>query len=285
METLEDRIQNILLTKTDKKIAEYILEHKDTMGIETVTMMAKNIGTSDTSIIRFLRNLGYKGFSDFKKKMADRMIRQYKESRENMSPGEKYVMSSGLLQSNNVITDVIEKTVDNIHTTFRDLNPAVLQKVADVLIKSERKFIIGFRSSASCSVYMSRKMVNCLPNVFLLDKADSYVLEQLVDLTKNDSVLLYSFSRYSKITYTIIEMAKEVGATVILITDKVTGPLAHMADIVISSKVGGVGVTNSYIVPLCISEILILLISKKMKPKDKGRVKRLDSFITREEMY
>ena len=43
METLEDRIQNILLTKTDKKIAEYILEHKDTMGIETVTMMAKNI--------------------------------------------------------------------------------------------------------------------------------------------------------------------------------------------------------------------------------------------------
>lgn len=285
METLEDRIQNILLTKTDKKIAEYILEHKDTMGIETVTMMAKNIGTSDTSIIRFLRNLGYKGFSDFKKKMADRMIQQYKESRENMSPGEKYVMSSGLLQSNNVITDVIEKTVDNIHTTFRDLNPAVLQKVADVLIKSERKVIIGFRSSASCSVYMSRKMVNCLPNVFLLDKADSYVLEQLVDLTKNDSVLLYSFSRYSKITYTIIEMAKEVGATVILITDKVTGPLAHMADIVISSKVGGVGVTNSYIVPLCISEILILLISKKMKPKDKGRVKRLDSFITREEMY
>ena len=55
------------------------MEHKDTMGIETVTMMAKNIGTSDTSIIRFLRNLGYKGFSDFKKKMADRMIQQYRE--------------------------------------------------------------------------------------------------------------------------------------------------------------------------------------------------------------
>ena len=65
METLEEKIQKTVLTKTDRKIADYLLDHKDTISFKTVSEVASQIGTSDTSVIRFLRSLGYAGFSEF----------------------------------------------------------------------------------------------------------------------------------------------------------------------------------------------------------------------------
>lgn len=285
METIEKRIQSAVLTKTDRKIADYIMDHLDTMGIETVTEMAKALETSDTSIIRLLRKLGYAGFADFKKQMADRMVQQYRETVENLSTGEKYLKSSSLLTKGNEITDVMEKTVSNIQYTFVNLNPENLTAIANCLIKSKRKFIAGFRSTAACSIYMYRKLISFLPNVVNLQYAESEAIEKLTDITKSDCLVLYSFSRYSEINYTLLDMAKEAGARVVLITDKPSSPLAGKADFVISCAIVGAGVTNSYIVPICVSEVIVLLVSKMIKESDKRRINKLTENIGRNRLY
>ncbi len=285
MESIEKRIQSTMLTKTDKKIVDYILEHIDTMGVETVTMMAEALHTSDTSIIRLLRKLGYSGFTEFKRQMADRMVRQYRESVENLSTGEKYLKSSHLLKKGNEIADVMEKAIANIQTTFMNLDADDAVEIANCLVKSKRKYIAGFRSTASCSIYMYRKLISFLPNVVSLQYAESEAIEQLTDITKEDCLIMYSFSRYSEITFTLLDMAKEAGAKVILITDKISSPLANKADYVISCAITGAGVTNSYVVPMCISEILVLLVSKKIKAADKKRINKLKEEICINKLY
>lgn len=59
MEDLTKKIQSMQLTKTDRRIADYILEHMDSMGFQTLTSLSIEIGISDTSIIRFIRKLGF----------------------------------------------------------------------------------------------------------------------------------------------------------------------------------------------------------------------------------
>ena len=63
MEELAAKIQRLSLTHAERRIAEYILEHLDTIGLQTSTALAQDIGVSDTSIIRFIRKLGFKGYS------------------------------------------------------------------------------------------------------------------------------------------------------------------------------------------------------------------------------
>ena len=285
METLEEKIQKTVLTKTDRKIADYLLDHKDTISFKTVSEVASQIGTSDTSVIRFLRSLGYAGFSEFKKELSRQVVRKLQETRETLSPGEKYLKTSELLKRNDVVSEVIRKSIENIQDTFTNVDSALLTEVADILVKAKRKYIAGFRGSSSCAAYMYRKMVVFLPDVVCLDKAESCTLEQMIDIKRSDCLLIYSFTRYTKINYTLMEMAHEVGAKIILVTDKITSPLAAKADYVISTKVEGAGLTYSYVVPLCVSEILLLLISNKMKLRDKERLNRLDKYINEQEMY
>lgn len=76
------------LTRTDAEIAEYILAHFNTIGFQTSTTLAEAVGVSDTSVIRFIRKLGFKGYSEFRAEMNKRAARQIGQSEKGLSPGE-----------------------------------------------------------------------------------------------------------------------------------------------------------------------------------------------------
>ena len=69
MDNLISKIQSMNLTKTEKVIADYILDNINNIGLSTVTDISLKLGVSDTSIIRFIRLLGFAGFADFKNTM------------------------------------------------------------------------------------------------------------------------------------------------------------------------------------------------------------------------
>lgn len=283
--SLKDRIKNIKLTKTDSKIAEYLLRHQDTIGLETVTDLSIKIGVSDTSIIRFLRQAGYKGYSDFKHSMADNMVSEYYANKESLSPGEKYLRTSKALANNDTASVVMNKALENIKNTFLAANQDSLQAVTELILNSNRKYIIGFRGASACSNYMARKMSLLQPNVECIDRAESIALEKLVDVQKNDCVIMYTFPRYTELNYKIVDLVKERKAKIVIITDKLTSQLANRADYVFMTYVEGAGITVSYVAPLCLSETLLLLISNKMSVADKKRSVALDKAVSDNRLY
>ena len=61
---LEQKISELALSKTEKRVADYILVNQDNVGLKTVTELAEDIGVSGTSIIRFVRRLGYQSLEE-----------------------------------------------------------------------------------------------------------------------------------------------------------------------------------------------------------------------------
>jgi len=76
---IEEKIKKTVLTKTEKKIADYFLENMNNLCLKTATDLASAIKVSDTSIIRFIRMLGFAGYSEFHKKMKEEFIQQFNE--------------------------------------------------------------------------------------------------------------------------------------------------------------------------------------------------------------
>jgi DNA-binding MurR/RpiR family transcriptional regulator len=107
----------------------------------------------------------------------------------------------------------------------------------------------------------------------------------MVDITAGDCVLLYSFPRYSEINYSILELAKEHGAKVIVITDKITSPLAAYADYLLTASINGLGFTNSYVVPMCLSEAILLLVSKHGGKNKNKRATKIDEYLNKHALY
>ena len=290
MEDLVRKIQSMTLTRTDAEIAEYILAHLSTIGFQTSTTMAEEIGVSDTSVIRFIRKLGFKGYADFRSEMNARTARQIDRAQPDLTPGEKYLRTLEHLGSGSLISDVSQYTLNNLQKSYAQLDQGTVRKpsceqIVDILLRSDRKYIAGFRGTACCAQYMASKLLFLTPHVVPILHADATAVENLLDITERDCLFLYSFPRYSEIARPLMEIARESGAKVILMTDRRTSPLANKADVVVTAQVDGLGFTNSYVAPLSLSEVILLSVSGRKDVTDSKRFNRIDSVMEREKLY
>ena len=285
MEELAKKIQSMTLTRTDVEIAEYILAHLSTIGFQTSTTLAEAIGVSDTSVIRFIRKLGFKGYSEFRSEMNARVAKQIAQAHKDLSPGEKYAKSLEKLNPSNLINDVSRYTLENLQRTYSQMDQDTVERIVDILLKSDRKYIAGFRGTACCAQYMASKLLFLTPHVVPILHADASAVENLLDITDQDCLFLYSFPRYSEIARPLLEIARESGAKVILMTDRRTSPLANKADVVLTAQVDGLGFTNSYVAPLSLSEVILLSVSGRRDVTDSKRFNRIDSVMEREKLY
>ena len=285
MEDLVRKIQSMTLTRTDAEIAEYILAHLSTIGFQTSTMMAEEIGVSDTSVIRFIRKLGFKGYADFRSEMNARTARQIDRAQPDLTPGEKYLRTLEHLGSGSLISDVSQYTLNNLQKSYAQLDQGTVEQIVDILLSSDRKYIAGFRGTACCAQYMASKLLFLTPHVVPILHADATAVENLLDITERDCLFLYSLPRYSEIGRPLMEIARESGAKVILMTDRRTSPPANKADVVVTAQVDGLGFTNSYVAPLSLSEVILLSVSGRRDVTDSKRFNRIDSVMDREKLY
>ncbi len=286
MEDLIAKIRVIQLTTIDSKIAEYILDHLNTIGLFTSTALADAIGVSDTSIIRFVRKLGFKGYAEFRNEMASRMASYYDNSQDNsLLPGEKYARTKEQLKNGNLIADVVNYILYNLEKSFAKMDEATLENVVRIIMQSDRKYIAGFRGTASCAQYMANRLVLLVPNVMAILHADAQAVETMIDIREGDCLILYSFPRYSEINYLLMDIAHKNGAKIILITDRLTSPLASQADVVLVALVAGLGFTNSYVAPMSISEVILLAISSQNNEQCSERLHYMDRIMKEHRLY
>lgn len=277
-----ERIKDKILTKTEKIIADYILDNINTICFSPIKDVAMACGVSDTSVIRFLRELGYEGYTDFKKSLNEKLLEHYNA---NLSPMQKFNQSKARIDAGSIANEVFYNSITNLSTALNNLDEKLLQEVADCLIKSQKKYIAAFRGTSCCADYFWRKAIYFLPGLILCDKAESETLEKLVEINKDDCLMLFSFPRYSEICKIILELAQKRGAKIILFTDRITSPLAPFADYLIPVNVTGVSFTNSYVVPLCYAEALAVIISKKLENCTEERLDLLEEYIYKANLY
>ena len=59
-----------LLTKSEKKVSDYILQKKGDPQYMSITALAEECGVTEATIFRYCKRLGFGGYSDFKLALA-----------------------------------------------------------------------------------------------------------------------------------------------------------------------------------------------------------------------
>src|SRR2546423_10779630 len=59
------------LTQSQKRIAEYIVEHSQAVAFSTVDQMAAQLDVNPSTIVRFTYRLGLNGFPDLQERMLE----------------------------------------------------------------------------------------------------------------------------------------------------------------------------------------------------------------------
>src|SRR5699024_11393485 len=118
------------MSKSQHKIADYILDNKHSAAFLTGAKLALAVGVSEATIVRFANFIGFSGYNDLQKNLAHSVEKQ-------LNTVDRIKMSRSVhSESERSIFDVFECDIQNIKVTMINLNHTDLQHATKTIITS-----------------------------------------------------------------------------------------------------------------------------------------------------
>lgn len=280
MKELREIIHNANLTKTQKLIAKYVLDHSSDACFMTSTDIADTLGVSESSVVRFSRSLGYSGFMDFQKALR----KDYQDKVLSISsaitvPSQRIAKRAKLDSDSDYIKRHYKNAARNLESIFSSNSPAVFEEAADLIINSKHKYIVASRGNACLGDYFLLYLKHMLRDVDTTSSASISPIDHLCNITKDDCLIVFSYPRYSSMDKLALKMAKDAGASIVLFTDKPSALLVPYATTLITVPVDSNAFFNSLVAAQFACEALLDAISHRVKGIEK-RLKKIDQYLS-----
>ena len=245
-------------SKSQKKIADYIREDYDKAAFMTAAKLGEEVGVSESTVVRFATALGYAGFPEFQKELAE-LVRMQLTSIQRME------VAYGRIPQGEILGSVLQSDIEKIKLTQEVIDNDAFEMAVDTILNANKIYVIGIRSCAPLAHFLSFYLNLICDNVIAVDTSSaSEIFEQMIRINENDVVIGISFPRYSMRTLKALEFASNRNAKVITLTDSVHSPInlysscnliarSDMASIV-DSLVAPLSVVNALVVALCMKK-------------------------------
>lgn len=279
MKELRETIRNANLTKTQKMIAKYILDHSADACFMTSTEIALKLGVSESSVIRFSRSLGYSGFMDFQKALRkDYQDKVLSISSSITVPSQRIAKRAKLNDNAEYLKRHLKNSAKNLESIFVNNTIQTFEEAADTIIGSKHKYIVCSRGNSCLGDYFLLYLKHMVPNVEMTNATPISPIDHICNISKDDCLIIFSFPRYSSMDKLTAKMAQEAGAKIIVITDKPSALLSEYASVLLTAPVNSNNFFNSMVAPQFVAEALLETISHKVRGIEK-RLKKIDRFI------
>lgn len=243
------------MSKGQKLLASYITDYYDKAVFLTASKLGEVVGVSESTVVRFAAQLGYKGYPEFQKALEE-MVRNKLSSIQRMEVTYGRIGRSGILNS------VLHADMEKIKGTLEKIDQNAFELAVETILSAKRIYVVGIRSCAPLAGFLAFYLNLMFDDVVQLHtNSSSELFEQMVRIGKEDVIIGISFPRYSMRTLKALEFANNRSAKVITLTDSVHSPMnlysscnliadSDMASIV-DSLVAPLSVINALIVALC----------------------------------
>nr|WP_314533151.1 MurR/RpiR family transcriptional regulator [uncultured Fusobacterium sp.] len=269
---LLNKIENMNLTKKEKRVAEFFLEREDSIFLMNVADIAKEIDISETSVIRFIKNIGFKNFTDFKNNGQEKI-------KNHLDKTNSFIKNIDKIKDDSIEKVYLNKINDELNKVFNKKSIKQIKEIANLIMGSKFKYVVGFKSTAGIANFLGVRLGFMLENVFTYNINDSVVLNSVFNMKEEDVLIIFDYPLYSRTAEVLVKIAKESKAKVILFTDSENAPLAEYADILYKVKLAGISIFNSLIFTQILVEYLLTYISQFINEKDKHRFEEIRRYL------
>ncbi|ODQ01315.1 MULTISPECIES: SIS domain-containing protein [Salinivibrio] len=206
-------------------IGDWIIAHPEKAAQLTSQALAKQVGVSQSSIVKFSQKMGYKGYSEFKLALNEEI-------------GRKQVMQSTPMHSDILADDpmtvisqkLVKAKTEAMFQTTNALSYEACHQAVAWLNGARRVQVVGIGSSALTAKDLSFKLLKL--GITALCEQDSHVQIAVArTLGVDDVQIVISFSGERKEILVATEAAKEQGAKVIALLGPGRSRIRHIADI------------------------------------------------------
>ena len=114
----QDRVKYSKLSKGQKRLADYVRQNYDKAVFLTAARLGEIVGVSESTVVRFATQLGYKGYPGFQKALEE-LVRNKLNSIQRME------VTYGRISQSEILETVLHSDIEKIKQTCRQSTTGV----------------------------------------------------------------------------------------------------------------------------------------------------------------
>lgn len=213
MTLLEKMNQTTLFSEAEQVVVTYLLENMNQIENMTLDQLAKKTFTSNATIIRTCRKLGYQGYKQFKIQFV-----KESESAKYLADSVDFSIPFGGMEDSQAIMNKISSLYrESIDLCLRRIDPESIAEIARVMVQSRRIFIFA----EGDTMFTVKGFINRLLKLDIYPILASETYEDVAtscNVSDEDCVMFISYSFKSSRFTKFFERIKGKQAKVIAIT-------------------------------------------------------------------
>lgn len=268
------------LTRAERQLASHITRHYPVSVLGSITALAKGAEVSTPTVVRLVQKLGYKGYPDFQT-----VVRAEVEERL-ISPIAKHDRWAGGVPETHILNRFADAVVGNLQATLGQIDHADFDAIAGLMADGNRKiFAMGGRITHAMADYFVTHMKVIRRDVTLISDMSNAWPPALIDMGPGDVLLAFDIRRYENNVLSLVEMAADQGAEVVLITDQWVSPAAERARYRLSAHIEAPSAWDSTVAIQVLVETLMAAIQSLTWEETQARMKRLEELYARARFF
>ena len=216
------------LRPAEQRVAQAVLADPAKVSESSITAVARQCQTSETTVLRFCRAIGLAGYPELRIALA--RAAQWEESGQSGAPITGQISATDSLED--VVSKITHADARAIEDTAASLDMTTLKAAVDLLVQARRIDIFGSAASSLVGQDLHHKLHRIGLVSFMWTEAH-LALTSAALLRKGDVAIGISHTGTTIDTIDMLRVARRRGATTLALTNFSGSPITQEADLLL----------------------------------------------------
>lgn len=274
----EDLVQEIhdryeALSKTNQRIAEYLLHHPNEAAIRSVNVLAESCGVHAATVVRFAQTFGYSGFRELQDVFGRRIITAapgFEARAARLQAQLSDQKTDGILEH---LHDIALRDVAAIEDLVETISTEQMERAITLLDGARIIYLLAQLRAQPIALLMQYLLTMIGRPCVLLDEPGGLSTHMARQIGPEDALFVASFRFYATEVVNITEEVAAKKVPIVAFSDSTLSPLAKNVDILFSMPEHDYTFSRSLAAPMCLAQALIIGMAARQKGGDGATVR------------
>lgn len=246
------------MSPAEQRVVQFFRDNREEVLIASAAALAAKADTSDATVVRAAKALGFSGLEDLRRTLAD-------ELRSSLSPAQRLTKTLG--EVGDSLSAAFAMTLDihlrSLEALRHSITPGLFEQAVDTIVAAKRVIVFGLGPSAAIANYLVVQLVRFGLDASSLTNTGLLFADDLQRLREGDLVIMLAYGRiYAELAALLDEIDRRRLRS-ILVTDTLAASLRHRVDLVLQVPRGHAEMLSMHTATLGFVEALLVGVAAK----------------------